>query len=54
MAEQYQNEATVQSLDMSPGIKRDGTPFDGRFAQDGIWCRWRNGRPKKMGGYREI
>lgn len=55
MAEQqYTDGATVQSLDFKAGIKRDGTSFDGRYASDGEWVRWRIGRPKKMGGYRQI
>lgn len=54
MAEQYKDDSTVTALNLAPGIKRDGTLFDGRFARDGLWCRWRNGRPKKMGGYRQI
>lgn len=36
------------------GIKRDGTPLDGNFYTDGQWCRFRLGRPKKIGGYREL
>lgn len=51
---QYQDGATVEALNFQPGIKRDGTSFDGNFASDGQWVRWRLGRPKKMGGYREI
>ena len=41
-------------LSCKPGIKRDGTVLDGNFYADGEWVRFRNGRPKKMGGYREI
>lgn len=36
------------------GIKRDGTALDGNFYTDGQWCRFRNGRPKKIGGFREV
>ena len=36
------------------GIKRDGTQLDGDYFADGQWCRFRLGRPKKMGGYQEI
>lgn len=35
-----------------PGIKRDGTPFDGNFYTDGQWVRWQRGKPRKIGGYR--
>ncbi len=37
-----------------PGIKRDGTELDGNFYADSNWVRFRLGRPKKMGGFREI
>lgn len=41
-------------LDFQPGIQRDGTKLDGSSYLDGLWCRWRLGRPRKMGGYRRI
>lgn len=37
-----------------PGIRRDGTQFDGNEYTDGLWCRFYRGRPKKMGGYQAI
>lgn len=37
-----------------PGIKRDGTKFDGNFYVDGQWCRFQRGLPRKMGGYRAL
>lgn len=37
-----------------PGIKRDGTQFDGGNYVDGRWCRFQRGRPRKIGGYRSI
>lgn len=37
-----------------PGIKRDGTPLDGDNYIDGQWCRFRRGKPRKIGGYRAI
>lgn len=43
----------IYPLMSRPGIKRDGTPLDGNFYTDGLWCRFRNGRPKKIGGFRE-
>ena len=35
-----------------PGIKRDGTVFEGDYYVDGQWVRWQRGLPRKMGGYR--
>lgn len=35
-----------------PGIKRDGTLYEGRNYVDGRWCRWQRGKPRKMGGYK--
>lgn len=49
-----QDNLTVMPLDALPGIKKDGTSFDGKFHTDGLWCRFRNNRPKKMGGYKEL
>lgn len=37
-----------------PGIKRDGTQFEGNNYVDGLWCRFNRGLPRKMGGYRGI
>lgn len=39
-------------LKSQPGIKRDGTRFEGEFYVDGQWVRWQRGLPRKMGGYR--
>lgn len=36
----------------NPGIKRDGTRFEGDFYVDGQWVRFQRGLPRKMGGYR--
>ena len=41
----------LQSL---PGIKRDGTKFEGEHYIDGQWCRFQRGRPRKMGGYQSV
>ncbi len=35
-----------------PGIKRDGTMFEGDAYVDGLWCRFERGLPRKIGGYR--
>jgi hypothetical protein len=34
-----------------PGIKRDGSVFEGANYVDGVWCRFQRGRPRKIGGY---
>jgi len=44
----------VFALDTKPGVQRDGTLFDKQFYTDGRWMRFQRGRPRKMGGYREI
>lgn len=37
-----------------PGIKRDGTKFEGNNYVDGQWVRFQRGLPRKMGGYRQV
>lgn len=37
-----------------PGIKRDGTRYEGRGYIDGQWVRFQRGLPRKMGGYQSI
>ena len=44
----------VFALDTQPGIQRDGTIFDKAFYVDGQWVRFQRGRPRKIGGFREI
>ena len=39
-------------LKSNPGIKRDGTKYEGDFYVDGQWVRFQRGLPRKMGGYR--
>jgi hypothetical protein len=46
--------AKVQSLDTKPGVQRDGTLFDKSFYSAGRWVRFQRGRPRKVGGYRQI
>lgn len=41
-------------LNFKPGIQRDGTQLDSDQYLDGLWTRWENGRPRKMGGYRRL
>jgi hypothetical protein len=43
---------TTVVLKSNPGIKRDGTKFEGDFYVDGQWVRWQRGLPRKMSGYR--
>lgn len=44
----------VFALDTQPGVQRDGTLFDKNYYNDGRWVRFQRGRPRKIGGYREI
>ena len=46
--------AKVISLQIKPGIQRDGTLFDAPSYVDGRWVRFQRGRPRKMGGYNGI
>lgn len=41
----------VRSL---PGIKRDGTLFEGDNYTDGQWCRFQRALPRKIGGCRSV
>jgi hypothetical protein len=42
------------SLDTKPGIQRDGTVLDKQFYSAGEWVRFQRGRPRKIGGYRQM
>lgn len=42
------------NVQSKPGIKRDGTKFEGSNYVDGQWCRFQRGLPRKIGGYRQI
>ena len=44
----------ISKLNFPPGIKRDGTVFDGEISPNGEWVRWRMGRPRKILGWREL
>lgn len=48
--------ATTKPLNIksAPGVRRDGTQYDGQEFVDAVWCRFYRGRPKKMGGYRAV
>lgn len=43
--------AKVVSMEIPPGIQRDGTVFDAPCFVDGKWVRFQRGRPRKIGGY---
>lgn len=42
------------ALNFNPGFQRDNTRFDAKSYLDGLWCRFRLGRPRKMGGFVQI
>lgn len=44
----------VFALDTKSGIQRDGTILDKQFYNSGQWVRFQRGRPRKIGGYREM
>lgn len=44
----------VFALDTKAGIQRDGTTLDRDYYMDGEWVRFQRGRPRKVGGYREM
>lgn len=44
----------IITIGSKPGIKRDGTMFEGDNYVDGRWCRWQRGLPRKQGGYRVV
>lgn len=46
--------ARTFDLVCQPGIRRDGTNFDGGQWTDGQWVRFQRGRPRKIGGYRSL
>jgi hypothetical protein len=44
----------VFAIDTQAGIQRDGTVFDKNFYTSGRWVRFQRGRPRKIGGFKEI
>ena len=44
----------VFGIDTKAGIQRDGTLIDKQYYNDGEWVRFQRGRPRKIGGYREM
>jgi hypothetical protein len=49
-----ERQESVYSIPSTPGISRDGTRLDTATYTDGQWVRFNRGRPKKIGGYKEI
>lgn len=49
-----ENNAKIYPFTTLPGIKRDGTGFEGNYHVDGQWTRWQRGLPRKIGGYIEM
>ena len=47
-------DSNIIQIKSLPGIKRDGTRFEGDQYVDGRWVRFQRGLPRKMGGYRSI
>lgn len=49
-----QEPSKIFTLFVKPGIKRDGTRFEGDEFTDGQWARFQRGKAKKIGGYRQM
>lgn len=47
-------EPILINIRSEPGIKRDGTRFEGANYVDGQWVRFQRGLPRKIGGYRQF
>lgn len=47
-------ERRIDQINSRPGYGRDGTALDTPHFIDGQWTRFQKGRPKKIGGYKEI
>lgn len=57
MADQQQaaqGPSKIFTLANKPGIKRDGTKFEGDEFGDGRWVRFQRNKAKKMNGYRQM
>lgn len=48
------SQSAIYPINVKPGVKRDGTQFEGDYYTDAEWCRFYRGKPKKIGGYRVV
>lgn len=48
------SEEHIFPIRSQPGIKRDGTAFEGDAHVDGQWVRWQRGLARKIGGYKSV
>jgi hypothetical protein len=46
--------SALYTLNVKPGIKRDGTVFEAEEFTDGVWCRFQRERARKIGGYKTV
>lgn len=54
MADGQDSGSKLFTLFVKPGIKRDGTRFEGDQFSDGKWVRFQRGKAKKIAGYRQM
>ena len=54
MADAQAGAPKIFTLQVKPGIKRDGTRFEGDQFSDGKWVRFQRGKAKKINGYRQM
>ena len=47
-------ERRIEQINGKPGYSRDGTALDSQTYLSGQWTRFQRGRPKKMGGWKEV
>jgi hypothetical protein len=45
------SKSRVYPVTSNPGVKRDGTAFEGNYFTDSQWVRWQRGLARKIGGY---
>lgn len=44
----------IYPITSQSGVKRDGTEFESNYYSDSLWCRFQRGKPRKIGGYRQV
>jgi len=49
-----ENPRRIDQINSKPGYSRDGTALDSQTFLEGQWTRFQRGRPKKIGGWKEI